>query len=283
MICPFLKRFSTPLIIPIHSLRFFLLYFTGPRLSTRNAPAPAFLPAPGSCSPHETMPILGVDLPELLFTVDIRLVDGVHPAAAQIVTAIAALTAAATGGQALPDNLFTLLPGGIPNQNRSHLRCSLSGLRQHILGKNTVALSGVVDHHMGHSAHQLAVLQNGAAAHALHYAAGGLQQLRVGNAQEQAAGRILVTVDLDDLHLILPDLITADGGTDHGSAGFHFLSRCHRHSLPRGEEICVGHGAEYTAVTVHRHRAHIPLHGKIALELAGISPFALLHCFHGGL
>ena len=41
---------------------------------------------------------LGVDLRQLLFAVDIRLIDGVHPTAAQIVAAITALTAAATGG-----------------------------------------------------------------------------------------------------------------------------------------------------------------------------------------
>lgn len=73
--------------------------------------------------PHQAAAVLGVDLEQFLFPVDIRLIDGLHPAAAQIVTAIAALTAAAAGGQALPDDLFALFPGGIPDQNRSHL-CS---------------------------------------------------------------------------------------------------------------------------------------------------------------
>ena len=69
---------------------------------------------------------LGVDLRQLLFAVDIRLIDGVHPTAAQIVAAITALTAAATGGQTLPDDLFAFFSGGVPNQNGSHLFSLLS-------------------------------------------------------------------------------------------------------------------------------------------------------------
>lgn len=64
--------------------------------------------------PHQAAAVLGVDLEQFLFPVDIRLIDGLHPAAAQIVTAIAALTAAAAGGQALPDDLVRAVPGWYP-------------------------------------------------------------------------------------------------------------------------------------------------------------------------
>lgn len=41
----------------------------------------------------------------------------------------------------------------------------LSGLRQHVLNQDPVALGRLVDHHVGHRPHNLPVLQNRAAAH----------------------------------------------------------------------------------------------------------------------
>ena len=50
---------------------------------------------------------------------------------------------------------------------------------QHMLQQDAVALGGVIHQHMGHSPHKAPVLDDGAAAHPLDDAAGGLQQLGV--------------------------------------------------------------------------------------------------------
>ena len=50
---------------------------------------------------------------------------------------------------------------------------------EHIFNKNAIARRGIVDQHVGHRANQFAVLDDGAAAHACHDAAGGGEQLRV--------------------------------------------------------------------------------------------------------
>ena len=61
-------------------------------------------------------------------------------------------------------------------------------LQEHILRQNAVALGGIIYQNMGHCAHQLAVLQNGAAAHALDNPAGGFQQAGVGHLEHQVPG-----------------------------------------------------------------------------------------------
>ena len=71
-------------------------------------------------------------------------------------------------------------------------------LFQHGLCKNTVASCRVIDQHMGHCTHQPSVLQDGAAAHPLHDAAGLRQQCRVGDAQHHVAVR--VGTDSTNLH-----------------------------------------------------------------------------------
>ena len=50
---------------------------------------------------------------------------------------------------------------------------TLSRRIQHIFNKDPVSPGGVIHQHMSHSAYQLAILNNGAAAHALDDAAGG--------------------------------------------------------------------------------------------------------------
>ena len=52
---------------------------------------------------------------------------------------------------------------------------------EHIFDKDSVAAGGVVYKYMGYRADDLAVLQNRAAAHALHNPAAFRQQLRVGH------------------------------------------------------------------------------------------------------
>ena len=50
---------------------------------------------------------------------------------------------------------------------------------QHIFNKYSIPLPGILYQHMGHSADKLSVLDNGAAAHALHNPSCDCQQIRI--------------------------------------------------------------------------------------------------------
>ena len=110
--------------------------------------------------------VLLIDLSKLLFAVDIGLVNGLDPAAAGVAAAIAAVAASAAGAQRPADDLLPLLTGGVADQQRPHVGRLLSSRHvQHVFHENAVAPRGVVNENVGHSPHQLAVLQDGAAAH----------------------------------------------------------------------------------------------------------------------
>ena len=70
---------------------------------------------------HERGPVFRVDLSDLLFPIDVGLVEAVDPAAAPVVAARAefALCPAATP-QGLSHDLLPLLPGRVLNQKRFH-------------------------------------------------------------------------------------------------------------------------------------------------------------------
>ena len=57
---------------------------------------------------------------------------------------------------------------------------------QHILDEDAVPRGGIIDQYVGHSADQLAVLNNGAAAHPLDNASRFLQQGRIGDGNGEA-------------------------------------------------------------------------------------------------
>lgn len=120
------------------------------------------MPSPGgspSADQSAAGGVFGVDLRQFLFTVDIGLVDGLHPSAAGVAAAAAAVTQAAAGIQRPPHDLLPLGAGGVPDQqgsHRSHLPSR--GHTQHIFHQDAVAPGGIVDEHMGHSAHEFAVL-----------------------------------------------------------------------------------------------------------------------------
>ena len=96
---------------------------------------------------------------------------------------------------------------------------------------------------MGHGAHQSAVLQNGAAAHALDNAAGQLQQVRVRYLQKQITVIGIVGVDGRQLHLEFLHPVAPDVGTDHRPAGVDLVGRCH----VDGRSVRTFHGAENAA------------------------------------
>ena len=60
---------------------------------------------------------------------------------------------------------------------------------QHPVDVQPVALGWVADEHVGYRADDPAILDNGAAAHALHDAAGDGQQVGVGDLDDHALGR----------------------------------------------------------------------------------------------
>ena len=74
---------------------------------------PSFVPLPDQLPAGG---VLLVDLGQLLFTVDIRLIDGLHTSAAGIAAAVTALAAAAAGAQCPAYDLLPLRTGGIFDQ-----------------------------------------------------------------------------------------------------------------------------------------------------------------------
>ena len=69
---------------------------------------------------------------------------------------------------------------------------------------------------MGHRPHELAVLDDGASAHALDDAPCLLDQGRIRDRQGEAFGACGGAVDGGDLHLVLPHLAVIQGAEDGG-------------------------------------------------------------------
>ena len=85
-------------------------------------------------------------------------------------------------------------------------------------------------------ANDLAILQNRAAAHSLHHAAGLRKKLLVRHAQQQisrAAGR---RIDFFDLNIILACFIAGNGGQDRRPAGLDLILLCNRQR--RAGDLC---------------------------------------------
>mgnify|MGYP004506480513 CR=1 FL=1 len=106
-------------------------------------------------------------LPDSLEMLAERAKTGVYPtAAAGIAAAVTAVAAIAADAERPAHDLLTLCAGGVLDEQRLHRRTPLlSRHGQHILHENAVALCGVVQQHMGHSAHDPSVLEDRAAAH----------------------------------------------------------------------------------------------------------------------
>ena len=64
--------------------------------------------------------VFRVDVGQLLFTVNIRLIDAVHAAAAGVAAAVAAVAAGAAGTERPPHDLLTLCAGGVLDEQRLH-------------------------------------------------------------------------------------------------------------------------------------------------------------------
>ena len=67
-----------------------------------------------------------------------------------------------------------ILPFKLRRLRHGHLRSV-----EHIFDEDPVARGGIVDEHVRHSSDKLAVLDDGGAAHSLHYSAGFVDKLLV--------------------------------------------------------------------------------------------------------
>ena len=91
---------------------------------------------------------------------------------------------------------------------------------QHILNKNTISPCRIIDENMSHSAHQFAILNDGAAAHALDDAAGFGKQVRVRDFDQKIpAVAAVFGIDLQNFHRILLYAPVIHRGADMGTAG----------------------------------------------------------------
>ena len=149
---------------------------------------------------------------------------------------------------------------------------------QHGLGQDAIALGGIVNEHMGHGAHQLPILEDGAAAHALDNAAGGLQEPLVRDLHHELPGVVAAgREDPDDLHGVLLHVVPGDVGADDGGTHLHLAPGGHG---DRGEALGqagVGKGAEDAAGSVGEEAPQVPLHLEGAMELPGLSGLSLPH------
>ena len=109
-------------------------------------------------------------------------------------------------------------------KKKAHIVClfPLCSCIQHILYKNAISRCGIIDEDMGHCADEVTVLDNGRAAHALDDAAGGFQQLGIGDTDEEIAavlpgGRI----NFQNLHRIFLYALPGDGGKNGSVTGFY--------------------------------------------------------------
>ena len=87
---------------------------------------------------------------------------------------------------------------------------------------------------MGHGAYQFSVLYNRRAGHALHDAAGGLQQLRVCDLQEHIpSGLVPIGIDLQNFHRILLNGFSVYRRADHRTASLHLIPGGNSQCIPR--------------------------------------------------
>ena len=95
---------------------------------------------------------------------------------------------------------------------------------QHILHKDAVAHGGVADEDVGDRAHDLAVLNNGGAAHALNDSSRGGQKIGIGYGHGEALGARSVPIDIGDFYVVLLNLIGVQGAKDIGVTLLDFIA-----------------------------------------------------------
>ena len=118
---------------------------------------------------------------------------------------------------------------------------------------------------MRHRADQLAVLDDGAAAHALHDAAGRVQQARIGYAQHHAfGGGSVLLADVGDFDSIFLHAASADGAEDGRRARMDGRARADGQAVGI-ERVCYG-GGECAADAEGRVLRNVAQHGGVLQE-----------------
>ena len=153
-------------------------------------------------------------------------------------------------------------------------------LLQHVLNEDAVPLGGLVDHHMGHRAHQLPVLKDGAAAHPLDDAAGLLDQRGVRHLDQQVLYPGAAQ-DPDDLDGVGLHPVAADVGEDGRGPGVDLPGSGHRQRVAL--RIGAGlHGPEDPLLRIGVQLPQIVGQVEAALQFAGRTGAAPLHRLHRG-
>ena len=154
---------------------------------------------------------------------------------------------------------------------------------QHILNENPIPARRVVDKHVRHRANQPAVLKDGAAAHALHDAAGLFQQLRVRHADDHAAlGKTRLARYFHNLHSVFPHAGCIHRAQDGRRALVHGAAAADGQAVRvEGVRGRGGHAAVDAVGAVAREGAqHAVFAQEAALQLARIALLALAHVHH---
>ena len=128
---------------------------------------------------------------------------------------------------------------------------------------------------MGHCSYQFPILNNGTAAHALDDAAGGVQQVRVGDMDQKIPViSPVLGIDFQNFHRIFLYLAAGNGGTDGGGTFGDFGIGCHRQrfSQPAGPA-----GAEYSLGCIFCQFPHRGFRVGGALQLPRFSDLSPDH------
>ena len=151
---------------------------------------------------------------------------------------------------------------------------------EHPFDAHAVAPGRVVDKHMGHRAHQSAVLNDRAAAHALHDAPGACQQRRIGHVDHDGA-QVCAALALQALNFaIIGAHRVVHGGENLRTAGVHLAARAHGQALWIEGTFFFARivFAKHAIITVAGHAADLLfLRQKIAHDLAGRAALAPAH------
>ena len=156
----------------------------------------------------------------------------------------------------------------------------LSRCLEHILDKNSIANLRCAHQHMGHSADELSVLDDRAAAHALDDAPGGFQQRLVRHLQQQippigAVGGI----DLENLHRIITGRKAADSGANAGLPRVNLVGAANGDWLP---QPALAGFSKHPLGRVFQQLTAALLAVTASLELTGMAAFALGDGLHLG-
>ena len=132
---------------------------------------------------------------------------------------------------------------------------------------------------MGHSANQLPILKNRAAAHPLHNTAGGGDQLRIGDRDHQFSAVRRIRDRFQDLNGVFLHLIAGNVAADHSRT---FRRVPYRQRFPLCQRTGCVQGTENAAAGIGVKLSQLFRQIKFSPQLSGAAAASLFHRFHGG-